>query len=210
VKIQVLSLAIVIVASTSVPIKAAITAGLTPADFVTPTIEPFVGSTLFVPSHDFGNGMTYANLADSSDLINLSGTYGLGNEGNVTSGRGGPAFEFAFPAGVTQFGFFGAESNTSGVGGRNGEMNLEFYDLAVQLIGTATVTTAGTFAWNQFHGFSSDAPIGSVVFRDAGHMVLDDVHFGPLPEPLGIAWLSIAIAALVPRRRRRRGIATRS
>jgi hypothetical protein len=198
-----------------VPVRAAVTGGLAAADFVSPTVEPFVGSQLAVSSHNFSNGMTYANLSDGTDLINLTGTYGLGSEPQVTTGRGGAGdryfgtgsapttFELAFPAGVLQFGFFGAEaSSAGGFRGSNAQMSLEFYDLADQLLGTGNVTTGGTFAWDQFHGFSSDVLIGSIVFRDAGHMVLDDIHFSALPEPIGAACLAPAFIAVISRRRR--------
>ena len=195
-------------------IAATITPGLASVDFDSPTVEDFQGTQGLVNSFDFGNGMTYANLSAGNDLVNLAGTYGLGSEGNVTTGRGGvgdryfgagsspTTFEFAFTPGVTQFGFYGAEAVSSAPS--NGQLELELYDLSDNLIGTASVTTAGTFAWDQFHGFESDVPIGSVVFRNAGFMVADDVHFGPVPEPAGVGIVTAGAVAVICRSKRRR------
>jgi hypothetical protein len=116
--------------------SAAIGTGLTPASFASPAIEDFQGTQAYTNSHDFGNGMTYANLADN-------------------------------------------------------------------LLGTASVATAGTFAWSQFHGFDSTTPIGSVVFRDVAHMVADDVYFNA-PESASLSLLTLAgFAVFAPRHQRR-------
>jgi hypothetical protein len=162
--------------------------------------------------YDFGTGMTYLNLGGGSDLINLSGTYGLGQSGNLSGGRGGTTdryfgagsspttFKLSFAGGVTGFGFYGEEAFNSGSAVQNGSLSLEFYDLSDALLGTATVATPGPASWTPFYGFGSDVPIGAVVFRDAGFMVMDDVHFGAasLPEPSGglLALLSIAAGGL--------------
>src|ERR1051326_4789122 len=100
---------------------AAITTGLTTADFIAPTIQKFQGTQSYTTSYEFGNGMTFLDLIGNGDLINLSGVYGLGAEPQVNAGKDGAGdryfgsgtspttFQFSFADVVTQFGFFGAE-----------------------------------------------------------------------------------------------------
>lgn len=195
--------------------QAALISGLTQANFTTPTIETFSNTTAQTASYDFGNGMVYSNLANQSDLINYTSSYGMGTEPSVNGGIGGAGtgyfgtaetpttFQFSFSGGIVRFGFFGAESKVSnGSAGRNGQLDLSFYDLSNVLIGSTSVTTAGVFAWDQFHGFMSDAnAIGRVVFNNVGHMVLDNVYFDraptvSVPEPASLALFALAFASL--------------
>lgn len=196
-----------------------------PASFTSVTVEQFLGTQTATPGYSFGNGMTYVNLNGANDLINLGGTYGLGQSGNLAGGRGGTTdryfgagsapttFRLTFSADdVTGFGFYGAEAFDSGSVLNNASLTLEFYDAADGLLGTTTVATPGpaSSAWVPFFGFASDgAPIGSVVFRDAGFMAMDDVHFGAaaVPEPAtattsAVAATVLTVAARRPRRRR--------
>ena len=204
--------------------------GLTPGDFVSPTVETFnppVGCCSPVLLFDYGNGMVYESIAGGGDLVKFIGGYGMGFEPSLSFGSGGPgdgyfgtfntpaSFEFMFIGGTKQFGFRGAESRVVDVGSsadqRNGVLDLEFYDLSDNLLLATSVVTAGVFAWDQFHGFeSTDEFIAGVVFRNVGHMVLDDVHFSaqgrrPVPEPasLGLMAAGLVGLALVGWRRRR-------
>ena len=189
-----------------------------PASFTAPTVEPFQGTQAYTSSYAFATGMTYLNLTGGSDLINLAGNYGLGQSGNVPAGRGGAGdryfgagsspttFKLSFAApGVTGFGFYGAEAFNSGSALQNASLSLEFYDASDNLLGNATVLTPGAFSWTPFFGFASDgAPIGSVIFREAGYMVMDDVHFGAATVPEPASALSCTLLALLAARPPRR------
>lgn len=187
------------------------------SDFVAPTIEEFNSGSGPVNSLNFGNGMAYQNLIGESDLVSYSGGYGMGNDPSISQGRLGvgdsyfgtsntpTTFQLAFAGGVNRFGFFGAESIVNdGSLQRNGVLDLEFYNLSDDLIFALSVATAGTFAWDQFHGFESSDAIGRVVFRDIGHMVLDGVHFesgdvtqvSQVPLPAALPLFSAALTVL--------------
>ena len=196
--ILVLAVVAVVVCGSTKPSFALLMGGVSVADIPSPTVEHFQGAFTLTSSFDFGNGLTYLSLSGSGNLLNYTNGYGMGNEAFISSGRGGAGdgyfgtgdtpetFQLAFIGGANYFGFYGAESVVpGGSAGRNGVLDLEFYDLSSTLIEAVSVPTAGTFAWNQFHGFFSDDPINRVVFRGAGHMVLDDVYFAsaPVPEP---------------------------
>lgn len=221
-----------VVVTSAIPARAAIVGGLTPGDFGSPTVETFnppLPCCSLVQTFDYGNGMVYNNLGGSAgDLARFIGTYGMGSEPSLSFGAGGPGdgffgtgltpntFEFAFAGGIGQFGFRGAESRVVDVGSsadeRNGVLHLEFYDPSDNLLAAIAVTTAGVFAWDQFHGFeSTDALIRRVVFRDVGHMVLDDIHFSSTSTPrvpgpatlvlLGSGLVGLGSLALARRRR---------
>jgi hypothetical protein len=190
-------LSFVLVSSMGWTARAGIVSLASPAAFNAPTVEHFQGTQAYTGAYDFGTGMTYLNLVSQSDLINLAGTYGLGQSGSAVGGRGGAAdryfgagsspttIKLSFAGGVSGFGFYGAEAFNSGSALQNGSLSLEFYDVSDGLIETVTVATPPPFSWTPFYGFGSDVAIGSVVFRDAAYMVMDDVHFGAatLPEP---------------------------
>src|SRR5207247_2643976 len=98
-------------------------------------------------------------------------------EGEICGGRGGPhdgyfgtsggpdAIQFSFVDPISRFGFFGAEARTEAgaSNGNDGQFDVEFYGAGGTLLGSVHVDTAGVFAWDQFHGFSSDVPIERVV-----------------------------------------------
>jgi PEP-CTERM motif len=188
------------------------------SDFSSATVEAFNGSTVTTTSYDFGNGMKYAGT--NGDLINYASGYGMASEPSVSGGRGGSGgyfgtvattttFSFVFESGIEAFGFYGAESRVTPSDARDGVLDIDFYDLNGNLLGSLDVTTAGTFAWDQFHGFASDgALIRKVTFSNVGHMVLDDIHFNagttqPIPEPAALALSAIALAGLGAARRRK-------
>lgn len=203
--------------------SAVVITGLTPGDFAAPTIEDFPGPQVIVNTLDFGNGMVYSSLVGESDLIGRTFGYGLGLESSILAGKDGAGdgyfgtnetpttFEFAFAGGITKFGFFGAESRVDNESdGQNGELDIEFYDLSDVLIEALAVSTAGTFAWDQFHGFSHAPGIGRVVFVGVGAMVLDDIHFensdggGRIPEPASLAIFGFGLLGLGLAKRRRK------
>lgn len=200
--------------------QAAIISGLTIADFTTPVTEKFTNTFAITDSYNFGNGMTFSDLNSQIDLINYSGAYGVVDETFISSGLDGDgdgyfgtvvtptSFQFSFASGITRFGFYGAESSVSdGSLGRNGELDISFYDLSNNLLGSLAASTSGTFAWDQFHGFMSDSgSIGRVVFSNVGHMVLDNVTFqsaSSVPEPSTLMLFGIGITGLVFSKRRR-------
>ena len=134
----------------------------------------------------------------------------MGTETNPDGGIDGPAdgyfglgpagqdIEFAFSVPVFRFGFYGAEAvetvdpcpPLSSCNFNDGVMAVNFYDISDSLISSVSFSTAGSFAWDQFHGFASTVQIGRVVFVDSGHMILDDIHFDPQAVPLpAAAWL---------------------
>lgn len=184
--------------------------------------ETFQGALVSSPaSHDFGNGMVYNDIGGGA-LINYTSTYGMGLDPSINAGREGPgdgylgtsntpaSFSFDFLGGISLFGFSGAEARVAGgSAGRNGELDIEFYDLSSVLLGSFSIDTSGIFAWEQWHGFSSDTLIGKVVFRDIGHSVFDDVSFDSNPvsrvpdSGASLAMLALGLAGIVAARRKR-------
>jgi len=162
--------------------------------------------------------MTYANLTGQSDFISVGEDvlFGLGNSAPVSRGKGGygsffgsgrspTTFQFAFLQGIRQFGFYGAEAFVASDDPlqRNGSIDLQFYDASDNLISVIEEATPWqTFAWEQFHGFTSNTLIHRVVFANVGHMVMDDVVFSSVvPSPTAIPFL--ALGGLVARRRKK-------
>jgi len=199
----------------------AVTGGIAESSFAGATKETFNGTISYNPSiYDFGNGMVFKNISGGG-LINYDGGYGMGDSPYIEAGRDGegdgyfgtdatPAsFSLNFASGTYVFGFSGAESVVGdGSFGRNGFLDIEFYNMSDSLIGSFSVNTLGSFAWSQWHGFSSDELIGKVVFNTVGHSVLDDVSFDKgearVPEASStLALLGLASGMLVFLRRRR-------
>jgi hypothetical protein len=208
-----------VLAAASFHAHAGIIGGLTESDLAGSTVESFGATNVTTTSFDYGNGLTHLNLNGDVDLVRYNGGYGMGTEPfiNANSGRNGgyyfgtgntpTRFQFAFAGGTSSLGFFGAESAVSdGSLGRNGELDISFYDINDVLIDHMLVATLGTPAFEQFHGFRSDgALIGRIVF-DVGHMVLDEFHFGlrsvPVPEPGTLSLLSFGLLGLWASRKR--------
>ncbi len=169
----------------------AVTYGLTEVSFAGLTKETFSNPYVATPSsYDFGNGMVFNDISGGA-LINYTSGYGMGNSPFISNGRGGPgdgylgtnstpaSFSLSFAGGISMFGFSGAESVVDGgSAGRNGILDIQFYNLSDTLIGTFAIDTNGSYAWDQWHGFSSSEAIGKVVFNQIGHSVFDDVTFG--------------------------------
>jgi hypothetical protein len=168
----------------------AVTYGLTEASFAGFTQESFTNAQSNNPgTYNFGNGMVYADISGGA-LINYTNGYGMGSNPSISAGRDGsgdgylgtndtPAsFSLNFASGIGMFGFSGAESAVQdGSYGRNGILDIKFYNLSNSLIGSFAIDTNGPHAWTQWHGFSSSEAIGSVVFDSVGHAVFDDVTF---------------------------------
>jgi len=131
-----------------------------------------------------------------------------GNGGYFGTGPSPTTFEFAFAGGISSFGFYGAEALVSDFSnGRNAILDLEVYDISSNLLGAFSYNTVTSgFNWADFYGFKSDTDvIGSVIFRNAGHMVLDDVQFisadiAQVPEPSTLAIFALGIMGLASRR----------
>jgi hypothetical protein len=195
---------------------AGILSGVPQSDFGGATVETFKKPYVFVSTYDFKNGLTYENLNGESDHVNYTGGYGMGNAPFISSGSDGggdgyfgtgptpTTFVFRFQGGTTHFGFLGAESHVNDLSfGRNGELDLEFYDLDGNSLGVlAEKTPIDIHAWSQWHGFATDDGrlIGSVLFRGVGHMVVDNASgfFVPAPGTVGV----LGALALFARRRR--------
>jgi hypothetical protein len=183
-----------------------ISVGLLPGDFEGAVLETFTlpgNDRLYgVTSYDFGNGLTYQLQTGGPAIIGRGspGDFGMGDDPGVSYGVHGfrdgyfrqgtnptpVTFEFAFSEPVSTVGFYGAECRwDDGADFCDGQLDVEFYGPGEELIDSLSISTARVFAWDQFHGFSSPSSINSVVFRDSGHMVLDELRFipAPIPEP---------------------------
>ena len=182
---------------------AGIVSGLNSGNFTTATVEQFNGTYVTASSYDFGNGMVFQNLDGFSDHINRTSGYGMGQADSVTAGIDGSgdgyfgtlaspsSVQLTFAGGISAFGFYGAEAESSGTAA-DGLFEIQFYDLSDALIDMLAVSTTGTSAWNQFHGFATDAgAIGRVVFKDSGWMIMDNVSFQAIPEPATLAFVGI-------------------
>lgn len=199
---------------------ASIRTGIPESAFVGATTESFSGPETRAFYHDYGNGLVLNSLGVGEQYAIHTGSYGLGYY-SVTGGRNGPAdgyyavagaptsFSFLLPTGTHSIGFAGAEA-VGGLAVNDGVFDIEFYDPSDELIEVLAVSTIGVFAWDQFHGFSSDRELRRIRFVDSGHMVLDDFSFtsAVLPEAstalLFGAGIALAVAARRPGRRRPR------
>lgn len=201
----------------AIPTWGGIVTGVDQGEFGEAVVEVFQDPYVQVGFYDFGTGMFYNNLAGEVDHINYTGTYGMGNGPTINAGMEGDGdgyfgtgstpttFELSFAFGITHFGFYGAEAHVDDFSnGRNGELDMVFYDIHDNLISSlAEATPPDMHAWEQWHGFTTDdgTLIGRVVFGEVGHMVLDNVSF-VIPAPGALALLGLA--GLSFRRRRRR------
>ena len=198
------------------PASGDIVSGVDQGEFGAAVVEVFQGAYVVVGFYDFGNGMVYSNLVGQTDHINYTEGYGMGNGPSINGGLEGAGdgyfgtnispttFELSFVGGITHFGFYGAESDVDdGSLGRNGELDMVFYDTNDILIGSiAELTPPDTHAWEQWHGFTTDdgTLIGRIVFEEVGHMVLDNVSF-VVPAPGALAVFGMGLLGW--RRRRR-------
>ena len=198
------------------PASGDIVSGVDQGEFGAAAVEVFQDAFVQVGFYDFGNGMVYENLIGEEDLINYTGGYGMANGPFIDNGLDGPGdgyfgtdespttFELSFAGGITHFGFYGAEAHVDdGSFGRNGELDMVFYDTDDILIGSiAELAPPDTHAWEQWHGFTTDdgTLIGRIVFEEVGHMVLDNVSF-VVPAPGALAVFGMGLLGW--RRRRR-------
>ena len=187
------------------PTSGDIVSGVDQGEFGAAVVEVFQDAYVQIGFYDFRNGMVYGNLVGQADHINLTRNYGMGNGPTVHGGLEGAGdgyfgtdttpttFELSFAGGITHFGFYGAESHLDdGSLGRNGELDMVFYDTNDNLVGSiAELTPPDTHAWEQWHGFTTDdgTLIGRIVFEGVGHMVLDNVSFVvPVPGASACPW----------------------
>lgn len=196
--------------------SAAVLNGIGEGAFAGATTERFnYGDWVQVGNYDFGNGMSYANLVGGADLVSYTGGYGMGYGPSVNTGKEGDgyfgtydtwtSFALYFSAGTHYFGFYGAESDVDEVGGRDEVLEMHFYDAGNNLLGVINeFTPSSVHAWDQFHGFYSDVAISRIEFINAGHMVMDNVQFAPVPEPETYAMMGAGLGMLALARRRRR------
>jgi hypothetical protein len=189
--------------------QATVIYGTSEASFAGATVETFRAAGVNSPStYNFGNGMVYNNISGGA-FINYTGGYGMGSNPSISSGRSGSgdgylgttlspsSFSLNFAGGISKFGFSGAEAAVSdSSAGRNGILDIDFYNVSNVLIGSFAINTNGPFAWNQWHGFSSDTMIGKVVFDMIGHSVFDDVKFDSTPVSSSVPDSGMSIALL--------------
>lgn len=196
--------------------SAALVNGVGIGAFAGATVETFnYGSWVQANSYNFGNGLGYYNLVGESDLISYTGGYGMGNAPFINGGKDGDgyfgtyltptSFALTFAGGTNYFGFYGAESDVSEIGGRDAVLVMNFYDAGNNLIGSINESTPNNVhAWDQFHGFYSDVAISRVEFLGAGHMVMDNVQFAPVPEPETYAMMATGLGLMGFAARRRK------
>lgn len=188
----------------------AVVMGVNAGDFSSnATIETFSNALVSSNNYDFGNGMTLSS--NDNQFINYTGSYGMGTSPSVNGGIDGvgtgylgtldtpTTFSLNFDAGINLFGFYGAESVVSdGSLGRDGFLDINFYNTSGILLDPFNVNTLGSHAWEQFHGFQSDVLIGRVEFTVVGHSVFDNVMFEntSVTEPTSLALFGLGLAGL--------------
>lgn len=194
--------------SIAIPALASVSNGVPESSFAGTTIERFNhGASVMANTYDFGKGLSYANLVGDSDYVSYIFSYGMGYAPGISSGKENDgyfgtnstptSFQFSIAQGTNYFGFYGAESDVDEIGGRDAVLVMNFYGANNDLLGSISESTpTNVFAWDQFHGFYSSSSIYRVEFIDAGHMVIDNMMFAPVPEPETYAMLLMGLGVL--------------